>query len=284
MAQGLIGGATSYEEQSLQDILEDVNEWIKYTQEISLEINKGITKLKESNFWNKVYFNFQLTLLSSLTCQKAYLHDFLIIVKAIQEDKITEREVKLLRHIGKKAIEFNHEYGRTFKEEYSWRDYGNPDFTVAEDLYAHGRDYFVTLQDATNASARLNDYINMLPSVTNNNITQNIHGSRNIITGINYDEVTYNEINSDIFSEEISQAINKIRALENYDDKERNFLVNSLREALEAIKNEDIEKQNLSKVSFKSFLTGLGKNADKIINILASLTNIASFFGINITQ
>lgn len=283
MAQGLIGGATSYEEQSLKDILEDINRWVEYTEEISLEINKGITKLKESNFWNKVYFNFQMTLLSSLTCQESYLHDFSIIIKAIQQDKITEREVRLLRHIGKKAIEFNHEYGRTFKEEFDWRDYGNPDFTVAEDLYADGRDYFVTLQDATNAAARLNDYISTLPNVTTNNINQTVPGSGNIITGINYGEIKYNEINKDIFSEEISQAINEIKALEGYDKEMRDFIEDSLREALEAVKDEDIEKQKLSRISFTSFLVGLGRNADKIINTLASLTSISSFFGIKIT-
>lgn len=284
MAQGLIGGATSYEEQSLKDILEDIRRLVEYTEEISLEIQNGIVKLKESNFWNKVYFNFQMTLLSSLTCQEAYLHDFSIIVKAIQEDKITEREVRLLRNIGKKAIEFNHEYGKTFKEEYRWRDYGNPDFKVAEDLYAHGRDYFVTLQDATNAAARLNDYVSTPPSITNNNITQNIPGSRNIVTGINYGEVTYNEINKEDLSKEIRQAIDRIDELEEYDKEVRDFVENLLREALEAVNNEDIEKQKLSKVSFKSFLVGLGRNADKIINVLASLTTIASFFGINITQ
>ena len=31
MAQGIFGGATSYEEQSLNDILEDVEKWIEYT-------------------------------------------------------------------------------------------------------------------------------------------------------------------------------------------------------------------------------------------------------------
>lgn len=34
MAQGIFGGATSYEEQSLTDIDLDIQRWIKYTDEI----------------------------------------------------------------------------------------------------------------------------------------------------------------------------------------------------------------------------------------------------------
>ncbi len=33
MSQGIIGGATSYEEQSLIDILNDINNWIDYTSD-----------------------------------------------------------------------------------------------------------------------------------------------------------------------------------------------------------------------------------------------------------
>jgi len=32
MVQDIIGGATSYEEQSLMDILEDIHRWLSYTE------------------------------------------------------------------------------------------------------------------------------------------------------------------------------------------------------------------------------------------------------------
>ena len=54
MAQGLFGGATSYEEQSLSDIKLDVLKWIGYTKQIQDEMNTRLQKAKESGFWSKV--------------------------------------------------------------------------------------------------------------------------------------------------------------------------------------------------------------------------------------
>lgn len=280
MVQSLIGGATSYEEQSLKDILEDISEWTKYTQEIHSEIDNGIKELESSGFWNKVCFGFQMTLVSSLKCQDTYLHDFALIDRAIKEDRVTERGVRILRKMGNKAVEFNNEYGRTFKEERGWRDYGNPDFEVAEDLYKNGRDYFVTLQDASNATSRLQDYINTLPSITNNNISQSINGNSNIVTGINNGEINCSSIDKEEFSIEAQRAISRIRMLEGYEEDTKAYIEKLLKDSLEAVKGNDLEKQKVSEASFKALISGLGKNADKIIDIMASLTGIASFFGI----
>ena len=201
-------------------------------------------------------------------------------MNSIQEDKVTERDVRLLRKIGERAVEFNHEYGRTYKEDSDWRDYGNPDFTVIEDLYAKGRDYFVTLQDASNASARLDDYISTLLNVINNNISQTISGNGNIVSGINHGEMTHNEINNSVFKEEIKQAITIIDSLKEYNQEQKTYIEDSLLEILKAFEGNDIEKQKSSKISFKAFMSGLGNNSEKLINVLASLTSIASFFGI----
>lgn len=62
MVQGLIGGMTGYEDQSLNDILEDINKWIGYTTEIKQYIEDGISTLKERGYWNNIPFNFQMTL------------------------------------------------------------------------------------------------------------------------------------------------------------------------------------------------------------------------------
>ena len=45
MAQGIFGGATSYEEQSLSDIMEDLEKWTEYTFQTKAYISECHTKL-----------------------------------------------------------------------------------------------------------------------------------------------------------------------------------------------------------------------------------------------
>lgn len=280
MVQGIIGGATSYEEQSLEDILCDIKSWIQYTESKQNFIKDGIEYLEKCGFWNEIPFNFQMTLLSSVTCQNTYLEDFRIILKSIEDDRVTQKEVTLLRKIGIKAIEFNNEYGRTYKEEYRWKDYEDKDFKVAENLYARGRDYFVTMQDASNASSRLEDYISALPPITNNNINQNVTGSMNIIAGINNGEMKV--VNSDInnFTKESKEACRNINGLKDIEQEIKDYIINLLKEANEAIENKDEEKEKACKRDYKGFVIGAGAKAFKVIGVLSSFASIASFFGI----
>ena len=50
MAQGIFGGATSYEEQSLTDIDLDIQRWIKYTDEIKKKMNSWMEESKRKGF------------------------------------------------------------------------------------------------------------------------------------------------------------------------------------------------------------------------------------------
>lgn len=174
MAQGLIGGATSYEEQSLQDILVDIEKWLFYTEQIKDYILYKKDELIRTKFWNKIPYNFQLTINASILYFDTITYDLSIIKNAIEKNDITDREVKLLNNIGRKSLEYNGEYPMTFKGDAYWHEYGNPDFKAAEEIYCKGRDYFVTLQDASNAACRLGDYMNNRPIIHN---TMNIGGS-----------------------------------------------------------------------------------------------------------
>lgn len=175
MAQGIFGGATSYEEQSLQDILDDIVGWIQYTTDNKSFILSQKSIVEKSGFWDKIAFDFQLTILSTISYFDTIIFDLNIIKTAFTGNRITEKEVKLLRNIGVKAISYNHEYGRTFREDKrDWHDYGNPDFREVEEIYGRGRDYFVTMQDASNAAARLEDYMEKGQVINN---TLSIQGS-----------------------------------------------------------------------------------------------------------
>jgi len=159
MAQGIMGGATSYEEQSLKDILDDINIWVEYTERTRDFISSNRKKLKDIGFWDKIPFNFMMTIETTLSYCSTIIGDLGIVRQAILSNVVTTKEVRLIRKIGTNSIQYNREYGRTYKEESRWKDYGNPDFRLAEEIYRKGRDYFVTLQDATNVAARMEDYM-----------------------------------------------------------------------------------------------------------------------------
>lgn len=167
MAQGFIGGATCYEEQSMLDILEDVKRWMTYTQQRNELLEQCRKQLEQVNYWQHIAFDFQLTLMSSIQYQKTILCDLEMVVQAIERDAVTDKEITLLRNIGRKAIGYNSEYGQTWHSEERWKEYGASNFKVVEEMYAKGRDYFVTLQDACNAAHRLEDYISTPVPVVN---------------------------------------------------------------------------------------------------------------------
>lgn len=185
MAQGIFGGMTNYDDQSTADIVKDIKRWIEFTRETKKYIEDGISTLKTIHYLDKVPFNFQTTLISSIRCQTTFLSDFNIILHAINNNKITTREVELMRKIGSNAKQYNHEFGKSYKEESRWKEYGNEDFKLAEKLYQNGRDYFVTMQDVSNASVRLRDYINTIPNVMNQTVNQTVNGKVNVVSGIN---------------------------------------------------------------------------------------------------
>ena len=282
MGQGIIAGATSYEEQSLKDILSDIEYWINYTTDIIFFIEESISKLRECKFWEEIPFNFQMTILASVVCQQTYIEDFNLIKKSIKENLITEREVKLLYGIGNKAREFNRDYGITYKEDFHWKKYGQTDFIIAENIYAKGRDYFATLQDAANASYRLNDYVSQIPSITNNNVTQHITGSMNLVNGINYGNITNNSTNECNFFQDCDLAISKIYGSNEIENEIKEYIENLLNKSKRAmVENNDIEKDEC-KTDFKGFILGAGVKAYKVLGILSNFASIASFFGITI--
>lgn len=278
MAQGIIGGMTGYDDQSLKDIVEDIKNWKAYTIEIKREFEDGINELRERKYWNTIPFNFQMTLLSSLRCFNTYLDDFELILEAIKNGKLTFRDADLLEKIGINAVNYNREYGKTFKEESSWKDYGNADFKVAENLYAHGRDFFVTLQDAVNASARLNDYVNPTTTIVNQNISQVVNGSGNVITGVNNGSINSFNVNANDFVREIDLVLEQLDNINDIVSEQKSFVRNVLIEAKEAVENGDLESQAQSKIKLKSFLAGAGSNAIKLVHLLGTYSSIASYF------
>lgn len=280
MAQGLIGGATAYDEQSLNDILVDIQCWIEYTNDIKKKLDEWLTISKESGFWKKVDYDFQLTIYSSISYFNTIIDDLRMVKGSIEKMCITQRDIILLRKIGRKAIEYNNEYPRTYKSEKRyWHDYGNPDFEIVEKMYAKGRDYFVTLQDAGNAAARLEDYMNKGEIINN---TMNISGS---VTGSQIQQGTINStqgmINDNEFPyEKIADILKQIEhysASEFFDEEFRDKaeevreIVNEVIKATEKKEEPSKIKRALEKIKGLASGVGSGIIANGIFKLLESV-------------
>lgn len=187
MAQGLIGGATSYKVQSLKDILNDIFNWIEMTRKEKEFLFQCRYELAKNNYWDSIPADFVLTLEASLQYMETILEDLESIYIKIKDNIISEREVKLLKSIGLESRHFNIEYGKNYHKYYMWHNYKDPNFKIAEKMYQKGRSFFVTMQDAANASGRLEDYM----SKENTNNTINIMGD---VTGTQIQQGTLNSV------------------------------------------------------------------------------------------
>lgn len=278
MAQGIFGGMTNYEDQSLEDILIDLRHWVDYTNEIKNFIEQGIKTLKESGYWNRVPFNFQMILSSSIKSQQTFLHDFKLIIDAIQNKHLSSREVELMKRIGMNAKDYNIQYGKAYKEDLDWKDYGNRDFKIVEKLYADGRDYFVTIQDASNIPTRLSDYFNPISHSIDQSVHQFISGNNNIVAGYNNGTMNKTEINANEFSNEVDSALEKIESIEEVSPALKNHIIEVLKESKEAVLQGNLDGQSISKTKMKSFLIGAGANAINLVHLLGTYSSIASYF------
>lgn len=233
MAQGLLGGMTSYEVQSLQDILSDIECWLQYASETKSFLTQNMQTAIRSRFWYKVGAEFQMEIEESIIYIGTLLHDMGMVKKAIEDDTVTEREVQLLSSIGWKSVEFNGNYGKTYHNGYMWQDHGNPDFEVVEEMYKVGRDFFVTLQDAGNAAYRLQDYITRSTIVKEqNNITFSGHIDHSQIQIDTNNSTQQMSMDTHFSYEEVGKVIDEI---EHYLSDEK--LVDKFGETLSQIKN-----------------------------------------------
>lgn len=182
MAHSIIAGGTDYSEQSIWDIKEDIDNWIEYCERINDEFSQTIAELKENKYWEtKVPYDFRSFCQCTRSICDTFCSDFQIITKAIETDNITRREIDLMKNIYRISREYEEWSWKSFKQkDCYWHDYGNPLFRKAEDLYAHGRDFFISMKDVSNAVCRMEDYMKDAKTTQTN-----IDNSINIQTGDN---------------------------------------------------------------------------------------------------
>lgn len=180
MTQSLFAGCTDYTEQSLEDIRKDIAHWKKLSAEVKEEFRGIIQELTECGYWEKnVPSEFRSFCGEIMTICDTFSHDFSMVLAAIDQDSITKREIAIMNNIYQVAHERERECPKVYRTNNSrWHEYGDENFEKANDLYAHGRDYFVTLFDVGTAVFRLEHYMK-----EETKIDKSIHAENSIIVG-----------------------------------------------------------------------------------------------------
>lgn len=177
MVQGIFGGGTSYRDQSLLDIVEDIGRWINYEQKLRKFMDESKEKLFETGFWNTIPYDLRMIFEGTIFYCRTIDHDLLLVKNSIENGSVMIRDSNLLDTIGRQSVQYNVDYGKVFyQSDDGWQDYDDMNFRLAEQMYREGRDFFVTLQDASNAGKRINDYVTNIPI---NNTTITINGNAN---------------------------------------------------------------------------------------------------------
>lgn len=254
MVQSFIGGMTNYDDQSLVEIKSDLNAWKIYSENISSLFQEKLECLKQRGYINNIPYNLVSIFYETIRKTQTFIHDIDLIEKSIKDNLITKREIHLLEKIGIVGNQTNLEYGKVYHEDSAWREYGEENFMIAENLYAEGRDYFVSLQDALNASNRLHDYIDT-KSVNNTNFINN--GSvNNLLQGNNNSIVIENQSNGQNY-DEINTLLEKISDnLDDYFNENQLSEKNEARECIELIQKEFNQEKPRTGI-LKSLLNGL---------------------------
>ena len=267
MTQSIFGGATSYEEQSLNDIKDDVSLWIKYAKDTYDELNFNLSKAKESGYWENVSYDFQSTIISSIRYFITIIDDLGLVLDAINNKRISKRDVILLRKIGTNAVHYNKvEYPESYNgtEDTYWKRFGDKEFEPIENMYCTGRDFFITLQDARNAASRLEDYI-MKENIINN--TVNIVGDGN---KTQVQQGNNNTMNLEYQGFNYDKALEVLLTLKKINDEEFNSI---FKDNVEEIKKEIEEVIKLCESK---------KSESKVTSLLKKIMNIVSNIGNNL--
>lgn len=271
MAQGLIGGMTPYGDQSLEEIQEDLKYWKEYSMRMKLFFEENLEYLKNEDYIKNIPYNLQCVFFETIRKANTFTHDIEIIDNSINNNRITKKDVTLLKNIGLVSIHTNKEYGITYHEETFWHEYGEKNFRIAEKLYQNGRDYFVTLQDASNAADRLENYmstdsLSTTNFINNGQVTNLQQGNNNSMVIENNSAIS----NSDEINILLKQLLDN---LDSYFDKTQTEEKNETKECIEVVQAELVSEKP-KKGIIKNILKGLPA-MNESVDFLAKVAEIA---------
>lgn len=159
MAKGLFAGNTNYSNQSFDDVIDDLKKEKADTKEYLEIIEKYISTLKKNGYWNKKVPNsFKAITSFSLGHYKSTITELNDIIPDLK-NQVGKHHIKRLKNIAKVADEINGKIGIVWHQQYDYKDYGQKDFNIVENVYAETRDMAASLLDIENMALRLEDFI-----------------------------------------------------------------------------------------------------------------------------
>ena len=279
MTQGIIAGMTDYSDQNLSDIAEDISSWIEYCEKTKEKFESNIAAIKKEGLWEStVPYDFQNFCLNLPETCETYIHDFKIVLKSVEIDCITQREIKLMRNLWEKA----HENERWCVEAYKysepdgWCDFGTPEFEKIEELYAKGRDFYVTMFDTGNVAARMEDYMkkdNVVEVKTSNEIKSDVDNQAKTLPKYDVFLSHANADKQDIV-DELNNSLEKLGINIFYDkktlewgDKWKNRILDGTKKAEFAIIviSDNFFGREWTENELNEFLSRQNKNGQKLI-------------------
>ena len=165
MAQRLIAGTTSYENQSLSDIVDDIIQWIDYSEKVKRHVATELCKLKSLEFYKQIPYDYKAIIHDMPRICQTNIEDLQRTLYAINNHALATKIVELFRKIGIRASENSEENKKYYQSGY-WHDYGNSEFQVVQDIYKTFGNYCASLWDVTNAASRLEDYVDIPEEIT----------------------------------------------------------------------------------------------------------------------
>ncbi|MDD3006523.1 MAG: hypothetical protein PHX30_03010 [Candidatus Pacebacteria bacterium] len=162
MSRDDIAGATDYSHQTLNSIIEDLNDWCINLDDTILFTEKQIQKINtDNNYWNdNVYSGFKDAVAYSLKFFKTAKEELESIKQSIPNGVEANHSTRVGR-IGKTALEINLRIGKIWNSDYPYgkKDYGSSIFRQTEEVYCKVRDMAVDLMDLGNIPSRLDDFV-----------------------------------------------------------------------------------------------------------------------------
>ncbi|PEV71261.1 hypothetical protein CN434_05160 [Bacillus thuringiensis] len=296
MVRGLVIGSTGYSNQSLPDMLIDLEQWIEFLRDSDNTFKSIIEELEKIGYWSSVDYDFKASCYDLRRYFNTAVNDLQEVINGINSE-IKEYHIRLLKNLGANAHE-QHSHHRKIWREYPNKEYGDATFKMVETLYAEGSDMAGDMFDLNNLAARLEHFVGMSKQVNSSKRTITVNNNFNAtVTGIqqNYESSNIQQTvnlgsSQDKELEELKIIINQFKEfLEQSTIQEKEEIAENLSDLEETLQQEQ-PKKNRIKSFGNSITTGMKKmltmksfnNVDEISTKLPKLidnfTNIINKF------
>jgi len=248
MVRGLMAGGTDYSNQSLDDLVKDINNWQKNIEEVLNEFEEYVSNLERNNYWEMVDFDFKALHYSVERFFKSSLKDLKEINDGINSE-IKNYHVKLALNMGKTADDYYRRYGDIWHSGQIQKDFGDSKFMILEKLYNEGRGMVADMIDLWNLSNRLEDFVGRDVKNSKEINTNNFYGDVKNLQQ-NYGDSNGIQYNLSDNKEELKSILNEIKNISKKFPEDKKVMLEENVDLLkETIENEEPKENRIKVIS-----------------------------------